>query len=284
MSDRIELSGLRARGYHGVYDDERRDGQDFVVDLVLHLPLLPAATTDDVVDTVHYGELAERVAVIVSGPPVDLLETLAQRIADEVLTDDRVDRVEVRVHKPQAPITVAFGDVSVAVERSAPHRAVIALGANLGDRAQTLRDAVTAIVALPAVSLLRYSSVVESVALTLAGVDESRPAYLNQVALIRTELEAEVLLDRLHGIEDAAGRVRGERWGDRTLDLDIVDFDGTSSSTAALELPHPRAAERAFVLVPWLEIDPGAVLPGRGRVDALVPELTDSVVVYEEPA
>lgn len=282
MGDRIELTGVRAFGRHGVYAHEREEGQDFVVDLVLHLSLAPAAQSDEVTDTVHYGELAERVAAVVIGPPVDLLETLAQRIADEVLADERVELVEVRVHKPQAPITVTFEDVSVRITRSAPHRAVIALGANLGDRETTLRNALDAIAALPGVSLTRQSPVVESAALTLAGVDESRPAYLNQVALVRTELAPRDLLVRLQSIEDAAGRVRTERWGNRTLDLDIVDFDGGSSVEDGLELPHPRAAQRAFVLVPWLHADPDAVLPGFGRVDALVPHLTDAVTVLEE--
>lgn len=115
--DRITLTGVRAVGFHGVYPDEKRDGQEFVVDAVLHLPLGRAAETDDVVDTVHYGELAERLVAVVEGEPVDLIETLAQRLADEVLTDRRVETVTITVHKPKAPITVPFGDVSVTITR-----------------------------------------------------------------------------------------------------------------------------------------------------------------------
>lgn len=118
VADRITLSGLRVFGYHGVYDDEKRDGQDFVVDLRLDLDTRPAASSDDVADTVHYGELAASVAAVVAGDPVDLLETLAQRIADVALADDRVARVEVTVHKPQAPIALQFDDVSVTIARS----------------------------------------------------------------------------------------------------------------------------------------------------------------------
>ncbi|WP_431803791.1 dihydroneopterin aldolase [Microbacterium sp. bgisy203] len=122
MTDRIALRGIRATGFHGVYPDERRDGQDFVADVALELDLAPAALSDDVADTVHYGELAETVAAILSGDPVDLLETLAARIAVAALADERVDAVEVTVHKPQAPITVPFGDVAVTIrrERSTP--------------------------------------------------------------------------------------------------------------------------------------------------------------------
>lgn len=118
VADRITLSGLRVFGFHGVYDDEKRDGQDFVVDLRLDLDTRPAAASDDVADTVHYGELAASVAAVVAGDPVDLLETLAQRIADVALADARVARVEVTVHKPQAPIALQFDDVSVTIARS----------------------------------------------------------------------------------------------------------------------------------------------------------------------
>lgn len=117
-ADEITLTGVRAFGYHGVYADEKRDGQEFVVDAALSMSLRRAAETDDVTDTVHYGELAERIVALVEGEPVDLLETLAQRIADDVLTDERVASVRITVHKPQAPIPVPFGDVAVTVRRS----------------------------------------------------------------------------------------------------------------------------------------------------------------------
>ncbi|SDQ63613.1 dihydroneopterin aldolase [Microbacterium sp. cf332] len=117
MSDRITLRGIRATGHHGVYDHERRDGQEFVADVELELSLADAAASDDVADTVHYGELAEAVAGILSGEPVDLLETVADRIVRAALAYERVDAVTATVHKPQAPITVPFGDVSVTLTR-----------------------------------------------------------------------------------------------------------------------------------------------------------------------
>lgn len=116
--DRIALRGLRVRGHHGVYGFEREQGQDFVVDVVLQLPLRAAAASDDVADTVHYGELADEIAAIVGGEPVNLIETLAGRIADAVLRDERVHAVEVTVHKPQAPIAQTFDDVAVTITRS----------------------------------------------------------------------------------------------------------------------------------------------------------------------
>ena len=118
--DEITLSGLRVFGRHGVYDEERRDGQHFVVDATLYVSTAAAAASDDVADTVHYGEAAERIAVIVEGQPVALLETLAQRIADDLLTYEGVRMVAVTVHKPHAPIAREFADVSVTIRRAAP--------------------------------------------------------------------------------------------------------------------------------------------------------------------
>ena len=118
MPGTITLSGLRVRGRHGVFDFERERGQDFVVDVRLELDLAPAAASDEVTDTVHYGELAERLAAIVAGEPVNLLETLADRLVTSCLADPRVSAAEVTVHKPQAPIPLEFADVAVTLRRS----------------------------------------------------------------------------------------------------------------------------------------------------------------------
>lgn len=118
--DEITLTGLTVFGYHGVFDFERRQGQEFTIDLTLQLSLVAAAATDDVADTVHYGELADTVAAIVAGEPVNLIETLANRIADAALEDARVQNVAVTVHKPSAPIEQSFADVSVTVRRRRP--------------------------------------------------------------------------------------------------------------------------------------------------------------------
>jgi dihydroneopterin aldolase len=118
MADRIALTGLRVRGNHGVFEHEKRDGQEFVVDITLWLDLSAAARSDDLKETYHYGELAEMAAEIIGGEPCDLIETVAGRIADAAMADSRLHAVEVTLHKPSAPIPLTFDDVSVTIRRS----------------------------------------------------------------------------------------------------------------------------------------------------------------------
>ncbi|KWX23289.1 dihydroneopterin aldolase [Mycolicibacterium wolinskyi] len=118
MADRIELRGLKVRGNHGVFDHERRDGQDFVVDITVWLDLRRAAATDDLAETLDYGALAQRAADIVAGPPRNLIETVSAEIADDLMVDERLHAVEVVVHKPSAPIPLTFDDVAVVARRS----------------------------------------------------------------------------------------------------------------------------------------------------------------------
>lgn len=160
--------------------------------------------------------------------------------------------------------------------RRPPARAVVALGANLGDRAATLNAALADLQRLPLVDEVRASAAVESVAVKPEGPDADAPAYLNAVALVTTRLAPSVLLAFLHAIEARHGRDRRERWGDRTLDLDLIAYGDVISDDAVLTLPHPRAAERDFVLAPWLSLDPDAEIPGAGRVDELLRTLRES--------
>ncbi|MEO9014186.1 MAG: 2-amino-4-hydroxy-6-hydroxymethyldihydropteridine diphosphokinase [Terrimesophilobacter sp.] len=154
--------------------------------------------------------------------------------------------------------------------------AVIALGSNQGDRETTIRSAVQNIDAIDGVRVTAASGLVGSAALKLSGVDDSAPGYLNAVILVSSALPPEELLHRLQDIENAHGRVRLERWGDRTLDLDLIDFAGLERNSPDLTLPHPRAWERSFVLVPWAQIDAHARIPGRGLVADLLERATDA--------
>ncbi|GAA3794636.1 2-amino-4-hydroxy-6-hydroxymethyldihydropteridine diphosphokinase [Cellulomonas soli] len=447
--DQILLSGISAVGYHGVFDAERREGQVFVADVVVHLDTRRAASRDDLALTVNYGVLAEQVAAVLSGEPADLIETVAERIAATVLVSPLVSAVDVQLHKPQAPITVPFGDVVVAVHRDrtklpaaepyrpplAPSRAsvreagagvptstavmpvtpafdpvegapsgppltpvppvpavpvpavpgptaagpapaggvqvapvsaevlgadmlpwssgsvvtppslpldeawdpnptpnpasapiptpvpnpvpvfpavfptgpvsvaapmaaapvagpvpgaelvelvdvvdgeieldvldvapaapvavVLAIGANLGNAQETLRQAVSDLAAVPGLHVDDVSALARSAA--VGGPEQ--PDYLNAVLLARTTLSARDLLRATQAVEQVHGRERLVHWGPRTLDVDIVTYGAVLATTDDLELPHPRAHERAFVLQPWAQVDPDAVLPGLG--------------------
>jgi 2-amino-4-hydroxy-6-hydroxymethyldihydropteridine diphosphokinase len=150
--------------------------------------------------------------------------------------------------------------------QTAARSAVLALGSNLGDRRDILQGCVDAIAGIPEVQVMAVSPVYETV--PVGGPPQ--PDYLNAVILARTTLPSKSLLDRLHEVEAAFDRVREVRWGPRTLDIDIITVDGEVSADPELTLPHPRAHERAFVLAPWHDVDPDAVLPGHGPVATLL--------------
>ena len=158
-------------------------------------------------------------------------------------------------------------------------KAVLALGGNLGDRRATIEGAVSELAKTEGIKVKAASELYETVALTLSGLDESQPSYLNAVVEISTTLKPKALLAVCNQIENLFGRVRLARWAPRTLDIDIIVYGSELIETKTLVVPHPRAFERSFVLVPWLSIDPDAVIPGRGRIADLVAELDDVVVV-----
>lgn len=156
-------------------------------------------------------------------------------------------------------------------------RSVLALGGNLGDRVANFKSAVAAIDATKKIRVLKVSPLVESHALTEAGIDEKKPNYINGVIEIETKLKPKKLLKELRRIESEHGRVRIERWGSRTLDIDIITYGDRIIAKKHLTVPHPRAYERAFVVVPWASIDLLAVLPGHGKVIDLAETLKDQV-------
>ncbi|GAB3886019.1 2-amino-4-hydroxy-6-hydroxymethyldihydropteridine diphosphokinase [Terrabacter terrigena] len=280
MADRIVLQGVSARGNHGVLDFEKRDGQTFVVDVTMVCDLEPAGRTDALAATVNYAEVAADVVERITGPSFDLIERLAEVIADDVLRHDLVEHVEVVVHKPEAPVGQPFTDVQVRIERSNAAHVVIALGTNLGDRGQTLVDAVASLTALPGLTVTAVSDIV---ATDPVGGPE-QPEYLNAVVVARSLLHPHDLLAELHRIESDHGRTREIRWGARTLDLDLIQYGQPGghrevvSDDPELTLPHPRARERAFVLVPWSDADPRATLrvdPARDGIRPVVDLLAD---------
>ena len=263
--DQISLTGVRARGFHGVLAEEKRDGQEFVVDVILHLDLQPAGTRDDLELTVNYAEVGADVVARIEGPSLDLIESLAEQIAGDALGRPGVHAVEVTVHKPSAPVGVPFGDVAVTIERRRAVPVVIALGANLGNAEDRLDRAVDAL----AVDLEHVRRAPFVTTDPVGGPDQ--PRYINSVVLATTALPPEALLASLHAVEARHGRVREIRWGARTLDLDLIQYGDPAtgsdivSDDPHLSLPHPRAHERGFVLAPWARVDPDARLRVNGE-------------------
>ncbi|ELS55251.1 2-amino-4-hydroxy-6-hydroxymethyldihydropteridine diphosphokinase [Streptomyces viridochromogenes] len=153
-----------------------------------------------------------------------------------------------------------------------PKRAVISLGSNLGNRLETLQGAIDALEDTPGVRVKAVSPVYETEPWGVA--PGSQPSYFNAVVVLKTTLPPSSLLERAHAVEEAFHRVRDERWGARTLDVDIVAYADVVSDDPALTLPHPRAHERAFVLAPWHDIEPQAQLPGHGPVAGLLAGVT----------
>ncbi|HEX8973571.1 2-amino-4-hydroxy-6-hydroxymethyldihydropteridine diphosphokinase [Oryzihumus sp.] len=262
MTDRITLTGISARGRHGVLDWEKQLGQPFVADVVLEVDLARPGESDDLKHTVNYAAVAAEVVEVLAGEPLDLIEAVAERVARRALAHPLVEAVEVTVHKPDAPVGVPFTDVSVQVRRERDTPVVVALGANLGDVQETLEEAVHAVADLEGVRVDTVSPLVETD--PVGGPEQ--PAYLNAVLLAHTRLAPHRLLAALHRIEAAHGRTRETRWGARTLDLDLIQYGDPDAGTDVVSddpellLPHPRAAERAFVLTPWLRADPDARL------------------------
>lgn len=258
--DTIEILGLRGVGFHGVFDHERRDGQEFVVDVRITADFSAAAGSDDLTDTIDYGHVGELVLARIVGEPFDLIEKLADVIAVDLAALPGVLTVQVTVQKPHAPMPVPFDNVSVSRYRRGSCRAVIGLGSNLGDRASELQYGLSALAADPATEVAAVSRVYATA--PVGGPEQ--PDYLNAVAVVNTTLDPWQLLRLCQRIEAGAGRERTVRWGPRTLDLDILDFAGQRWADPDLTLPHPRATERAFVLAPWTEVEPDARPGGHG--------------------
>jgi 2-amino-4-hydroxy-6-hydroxymethyldihydropteridine diphosphokinase/dihydroneopterin aldolase/2-amino-4-hydroxy-6-hydroxymethyldihydropteridine diphosphokinase len=159
---------------------------------------------------------------------------------------------------------------------------VLALGSNLGDRAATIRSAIAAIAELPTFSIERVSDLYESAALTQSGISRTEPRYLNLVAVGRCVQNAHELLSQLQEIELQHGRTRSSRWAARTLDIDIIKYGELSIAGDELTVPHPEAGKRAFVVVPWLAIQPDAELPGIGKLSCLRDSYSADLSLYQE--
>lgn len=261
--DAIVVNDLRAVTLVGALPHEREIPQPVRVDLVIGVDLSEAGRSDELADTVDYGLVCERVVEVVRESKDVLLERLAGRVAETVLAFDRADHVEVTLTKLRPPVPEHLGTTAVRLSRSrsdadvppvASHRAIVALGSNLGDREHFLRAAVHALGDVVAASQVFETEPV--------GGPDGQGAYLNMVVELRTALDPFALLRRCQRIEADALRQRVVRWGPRTLDVDLLFYDDVRLESAELVLPHPRVGERRFVLAPLSEVAPELCPPG----------------------
>jgi dihydroneopterin aldolase/2-amino-4-hydroxy-6-hydroxymethyldihydropteridine diphosphokinase len=253
--DHIYVNGLRLMALVGVLPHEREGEQPVQVDIDLEVDLAEAGLTDNLVDTANYGAIAEAVSEVVRTSSDVLLERLVARIAERCLQFDHVEVADVRLTKLRPPIAENLDSTAVRIVRSrvdmkipARHRAIVALGSNLGDRVAYLRFGLERLS-----NVVAQSQVFETD--PVGGPDNQGP-YLNMVAVIDTDLDPYAMLRRLLQIEAEAHRVRIERWGPRTLDLDLLFYDDVIINSEELIVPHPRFAERRFVLEPLSEVAP----------------------------
>lgn len=280
--DVIELVGVRAWGHHGVLEHEKRTGQEFLVDARLHVDTRAAARADALGRTVNYAEVAASIVAQIESAPVDLLETVAETLAARILAEQvLVRRIEVTLHKPSAPIPHPFADVRLHIVRdAAPVDAVLAVGTNLGDRAARLRRALDLLAQAEDVEILWTGPVIETD--PVGGIEQD--PFLNSAVGVRTRRTPWQLLELAQELEADAQRERRVRWGPRTLDVDVITYGDLVQEDEELILPHPRAAERAFVLVPWASARPEDELPGHGPIGPLAERAPDRPGIRPGPA
>ena len=252
--DEIVIEDLEVYAYHGVFEEEKEKGQNFYVTVKMKVEDL--TSVDDLSNTIDYGAVASAIVFFVEKTKFDLIESVAHGIADMIIKGyDLVKEVEVTIKKPNAPIKYKFGNVMVTV-RKKWHIAYIGIGSNLGDRKEYLDMAVRGFNRMDS-DILKVSSYMET---KPYGVTD-QPDFLNGVIKIRTLLNPHQLLKVCQSLEEKANRVRTRRWGERTLDVDILLFDDEIINTEELIVPHLELHMRGFVLKPLVEIDPGVVHP-----------------------
>ena len=260
--DQVNVNGLIVTTIVGVLPHERAIAQPLQIDLTIHVDLRDAGRSDDLNDTANYGDVSERVADLVRGSKDILLERVAARVAELVVGIDRVEAVDVTITKLRPPIPESIESTSVRVHRSrhdfdvelaSPHTAIVALGSNLGDRRRFLQDAVGMFSGITGQSQVFETDPI--------GGPEEQGAYLNMVLAVETPLDPYSLLRFCRRVEAEAGRQRIVRWGPRTLDVDVLFYDHITIDDPILTIPHPRFAERRFVLAPLAEVDPDRCPP-----------------------
>ncbi len=255
--DKIYINNLEFIGFHGVFPEEKKLGQKFLVSLELTVDTREAGKTGDLTKSVHYGLVAQDVEKLFLEKSIDLIETCAENIAEMVLKKyELVKEVKVIVKKPWAPLQMHFENVAVEITRKW-HRVYLSLGSNIGNKRKNLLEAIRKIGELENTEVVKSSTILETEPFGYLEQDN----FLNACLEVKTLMTAQEFLKEILQIELNMGRVREIKWGPRIIDIDILFYDKEIIEEDNLAVPHPWICEREFVLDPLSEIAPNYIHP-----------------------
>lgn len=269
--DRIHIKNLEVFGRHGVFPEENRLGQKFIINAVLYISIRDAGLKDDLTKSIHYGEVSHFLTNYMTEHTFNLIEAAAEQMARAALLRfPAMQRISLEISKPWAPIGLPLEAVSVEITRGW-HRAYIAVGSNLGDKERYIKQGIKALNDKEDCVIERVSELI----CTKPYGMEQQPDFLNGMLQMRTLLLPDELLEMLHEVEQEANRERKIHWGPRTLDLDIIFYDDCIVDEEMLQIPHPDMENREFVLKPLAELAPYLRHPLTGKtVEQMLKELS----------
>lgn len=251
--DKICIEELKIFAHHGVFEHENINGQNFYVNAVLYVDTESAGISDMLERSVDYGSICKFIENVMTENTYQLIEAAAQAVASAILrTYELVESVDIEIRKPEAPIDMEFGSVSVKIHRSW-HTAMIALGSNMGDSRSYIEGAVSKLLNNEYIKDVKQSELIVTKPYGYTDQED----FLNGAVICRTIYSPHGLLRLMQSIENEAGRVREIHWGPRTLDLDLILYDNEIINDSDLIVPHPDMHNRTFVLEPAAELAPG---------------------------
>lgn len=251
----IEIKGLHVFANHGVLEEEKRSGQEFIVDAKLYSNLCKPAFEDSINSSTNYASVCETISNYMKSRTFDLIEKVSYELTKEILiTYPLVDEVDITLHKPNAPIELEFDDVMVNISNMW-NRIYLSIGSNMGDKKEYIHTALCKLEDSQYIKNVRPSSLIETEPYGYVNQDK----FINGAISLQTVFNPYELLSFLHEIENDCNRVREIHWGPRTLDLDIIFYNDLIMDDPELLIPHVDMANREFVLKPLMELCPNYV-------------------------
>lgn len=257
IMEEIFIKELQVFGHHGVYENEKTNGQMFLIDCEIETEFSQAVASDNLAETVDYGNVCMFIKEYFSNHTYDLLEKVADELATKLMyAFSGISKITLAIHKPNAPIPMEFQSVGVRISKKW-RKVAISFGSNIEPKEEYLTKAMEKLIANPAIRNMEVSEYITTKPYGYTQQDD----FLNGAAVFETILSPEQLLDLLHKLENDANRVRQIHWGPRTLDLDILLYDDWCVNTKNLIIPHIDMKNREFVLKPLVSIAPGMIHP-----------------------